>query len=127
MIVTLFIFYNGLIKAQSNDTIIRITAKQLITANQTKVYADSCKVQKERANQTISKCIELIERKDGEINALRNANTICDNITAELKTDVANEQKRTKRERFWKRIASGVMIAEFAVIVGLGVSLVISK
>lgn len=124
----LFFSLVGQIKAQQNkvDTVLRVTSLQIINANKTKVFADSCKVQKERVLRTLDKCIDLVADKDGEIDALRHSNQLCEAEAEAAKENQIRAEKEAKKQKFLRKMNGVGIYVEAAIILGLGIYIIIN-
>lgn len=126
----LFFFSVGQIAAQQNktkvDTVLRITSQQIINANKTKLFADSCAAQRLRIQATVDKCIDLIKTKDGENQALRHSLSLCEEETRMAKKDAANAISDAKKQKFLRKVNGGMVYVEAAIILGLGIYIIIN-
>lgn len=123
----LFFSLVGQIKAQNKvDTVLRVTSLQIINANKTKVFADSCKVQKERVLRTLDKCIDLVADKDGEIEALRHSNQLCEAEAEAAKENQIRAEKEAKKQKFFRKMNGVGIYVEAAIILGLGIYIIIN-
>jgi hypothetical protein len=104
-----------------------LTKTQIINANKTKVFADSCKVQKERVLRTLDKCIDLAVKKDGEIEALRHSNELCEAEALAAKENQTRAEREAKKQKFLRKMNGVGIYVEAAIIVGLGIYIVLSK
>lgn len=124
MLVT---FFNGLLYPQSVDTVLTLSRQQVVTANQTKVYADSCKVQKERITNSLNKAVDLIVIKDGQIDAQAKELRLCNKEAYLAKENEAAAKKDAKKQKGLRKVNGIIMWVEGGIIIAMTAIIILSK
>lgn len=121
-IAILLFLFNGLCFPQSTDTVLSLSKAQIVCANQTKIFADTCSVMLDRSQITIEKLISVVNLKENEIkskdaekialyNELTQSDAMyqsCQNNAAELRKQLNKAERKRKFNGIMLGVVSGI-------------------